>query len=117
MRVHLVAVLASTTLLVGAALLGACAESPAPIPVILDTDIGGDIDDTWALAYLLRSPELDLKLVVTDFGDTVYRAKIAAKLLEVAGRTEVPIGIGVRQSEEQGPQREWVEPECGDQRQ
>jgi inosine-uridine nucleoside N-ribohydrolase len=40
------------------------------IPVILDTDIGGDIDDTWALAMMLRSPELDVKLVVTDTGDT-----------------------------------------------
>jgi len=28
------------------------------IPVILDTDIGSDIDDTWALAMLLESPEL-----------------------------------------------------------
>ncbi len=36
-----------------------------PIPVILDTDIGADIDDTWALAILLRSSELDLKLVTT----------------------------------------------------
>lgn len=65
------------------------------IPVILDTDIGGDIDDTWALAMLLNSPELDLKLVVTDTGNTTYRAKVAAKLLEVAGRTDVPIGIGL----------------------
>jgi len=35
----------------------ATAESPAPrapIPVILDTDIGDDIDDTWALALALR---------------------------------------------------------------
>ncbi len=38
----------------------------ARIPVILDTDIGGDIDDTWALGLLLKSPELDLKLVVGD---------------------------------------------------
>jgi inosine-uridine nucleoside N-ribohydrolase len=52
-----------------------------PIPVILDTDIGGDIDDTWALAMLLKSPELDLKLVVTDTGNTTYRAGVAAKLL------------------------------------
>ncbi len=42
------------------------------IPVILDTDIGGDIDDTWALAMLLKSPEVDLKLVVTDYGNTTY---------------------------------------------
>jgi inosine-uridine nucleoside N-ribohydrolase len=66
------------------------------IPIILDTDIGGDIDDTWALAMLLRSPEFEVKLVVTDTADTVYRAKVAAKLLEVSGQAEIPLGIGLR---------------------
>ena len=78
------------------------------IPVILDTDIGGDIDDTWALALLLKSPELDVKLVVSDMGDTVYRAKIIAKILETAKRTDIPVGIGVRQAETAGPQAPWV---------
>ena len=36
-----------------------------------------------------------MKLVVTDFGNTKYRAKIVARLLEIAGRTDVPIGIGI----------------------
>ena len=40
--------------------------------VVLDTDIGGDIDDTWALAMLLGCPELDLRLVVSATGDTTY---------------------------------------------
>jgi len=80
-----------------------------PIPVILDTDIGGDIDDTWALALLLKSPELDLKLVVTDTGDTPYRARVAARLLETAGRTDVPVAVGIRQSDNAGPQAGWVE--------
>jgi inosine-uridine nucleoside N-ribohydrolase len=65
-----------------------------PSPVILCTDIGGDVDDTWALAYLLRCPELDLKLVLTETGEARYRAAIAAKLLEVAGRTDVVVGLG-----------------------
>jgi len=78
------------------------------IPVILDTDIGGDIDDTWALAMLLQSPELDLKLVVTDTGDTTYRARIAARLLEVAGRTDVPVGIGIPTEGHAQPQLPWV---------
>jgi inosine-uridine nucleoside N-ribohydrolase len=64
------------------------------IPVVLDTDIGTDIDDTWALAMLLRSPELDLRLVTTVSGDTTYRAKLAARLLEVGGHGDVPVGIG-----------------------
>jgi inosine-uridine nucleoside N-ribohydrolase len=79
------------------------------IPVILDTDIGDDIDDTWALAMMLKSPELDVKLVSTDFGNTVYRAKLVAKMLEVAGRTDVPVGIGIRLNDGVGGQGPWVE--------
>ncbi len=63
-------------------------------PVILDTDIGSDIDDTWALVQLLNSPELDLKMVVTTNADTTYRARLTAKLLELAGRTDVPVAVG-----------------------
>ncbi len=63
-------------------------------PVILVTDIGSDIDDSWALALALRSPELDLKLVLTDPADTQYRAIVAAKFLEDVGHGAIPIGIG-----------------------
>ncbi|MCD6289993.1 MAG: nucleoside hydrolase [Anaerolineae bacterium] len=79
------------------------------IPVILDTDIGSDIDDTWALAMMLKSPELDVKLITTDTGDTRCRAKIVAKLLEVAGRTDIPIGIGIPRPEAPSSQAPWVE--------
>lgn len=65
-----------------------------PIPVVLATDIGSDIDDTWALAHLLRSPELDLRMVLTETGDARYRAAVTAKLLEVAQRTDVPVALG-----------------------
>jgi inosine-uridine nucleoside N-ribohydrolase len=86
----------------------AVAAGARPIPVILDTDIGDDIDDTFALLMLLRSKELDLKLVVTDFGDTVYRARLAAKLLQAMGRPDVPVGVGLRQNEKGGAQAEWL---------
>ncbi len=62
--------------------------------VILDTDIGTDIDDTWALVQLLRSASLDLRLVTTCNGDTRYRARVAARLLDLAGRGDVSIGVG-----------------------
>lgn len=65
------------------------------IPVILDTDIGTDIDDTWALAHLLRSPELDLKLILTATGDITYRTTLTARFLEAVGRTDIPIGRGM----------------------
>ena len=67
-----------------------------PVPVILDTDLGTDIDDSWALAMLLKSPELDLKLVTTATGDTRYRAAIAARMLTSAGRSDIPVAIGRR---------------------
>lgn len=65
------------------------------IPVILDTDIGTDVDDVWALAFLLRCPELDVQLITTCTGDTQHRAALVAKLLTVAGRDDVPVGIGL----------------------
>lgn len=68
---------------------------PHPIPVILDTDIGTDIDDTWALAQLLRCPELDPKLILTATGDATYRSTLTARFLHVAGRTDIPVGLGV----------------------
>jgi inosine-uridine nucleoside N-ribohydrolase len=84
------------------------AEKPARIPVILDTDIGDDIDDTWALLMALRSPEIDLRLITVDYGSTHYRARLLAKLLEAAGRTDIPIGIGPKQAEGEGNQAEWA---------
>jgi inosine-uridine nucleoside N-ribohydrolase len=65
------------------------------IAVILDTDICDDIDDTWALAMLLQSPEFDIKLITTAVGDTTARTKVVAKILQTAGRTDIPIGTGV----------------------
>jgi len=80
------------------------------IPVILTTDIGGDIDDTWALGFLLKSPELDLKLALGDFGLPEYRAKLLAKFLERAGRSDIPVGLGVSaaKSPEKQFQADWV---------
>lgn len=78
-------------------------------PVILNTDIGDDIDDTWALGLLLRSPELDLRLVVGDQGKNLYRAKLIAKFLTRVGRTDVPVGIGLDvNATGGGRQSEWV---------
>ena len=68
---------------------------PRHIPVILDTDIGDDIDDTWALGFLLKCPEFDVKLIVGDQGKPLYRTRLIAKFLEAAGRTDIPIGIGL----------------------
>ncbi|MDH3266559.1 MAG: nucleoside hydrolase [Gammaproteobacteria bacterium] len=92
--------------------LSACGQSTRPttnvIPVILDTDIGDDIDDTWALLMLLRMPQFDVKLAVGDFGNAIYRARLLAKLLEVTGRTDVPVGVGVGRTDNPGNQSGWL---------
>src|SRR5512144_1165925 len=91
-----------------APVLRAQPAAKAPTPVILDTDIGSDIDDTWALALLLASPELDLKMVVTDSHDVIGRARIVGKFLQKVGRTDVAVGIGQRMDNRGGPQFEWA---------
>src|SRR5580700_10013580 len=80
-----------------------------PIPVILATDIGDDIDDTWALGFLLKCPELDLKLVVTEYGKSEYRAKLLGKFLEKTGHASIPIAVGPdAEPRGDGAQAEWV---------
>jgi len=78
------------------------------IPVIFDTDICDDIDDTWALALLLQSPEFDVKLITTAVGNTPSKAKTVAKFLETVGRADIPVGIGVKQNEGSHRQDSWV---------
>jgi inosine-uridine nucleoside N-ribohydrolase len=87
--------IAATAMVAGSASLPRTVDGPRPIPAILDTDIGDDIDDTWALTLALKSPELDLKLVVGDFGEPQYRARLIAKILQSAGRTDIAVGMGV----------------------
>jgi len=65
-----------------------------PIPIIFDTDIGEDIDDTWALCFLLNSPEVDVKLITVGFGNAKPKARIVAKILAAMGREDIPIAIG-----------------------
>ena len=66
------------------------------LKVLLDTDIGSDIDDAWALGLLVASPEVDLVGVTVTDGDTAARAKVACKLLHNVGRDAVPVAVGRR---------------------
>jgi inosine-uridine nucleoside N-ribohydrolase len=64
------------------------------LPIIFDTDIGSDIDDAYALAFILSCHELALQAVTVVSGDVQQRAQIAAKMLHLAGREEVPVALG-----------------------
>jgi len=62
--------------------------------IIIDTDIGDDIDDAFAVALALRSPELQILGVTTTFGDTEMRAKLLDRMLGEAGRADIPVAAG-----------------------
>ena len=62
--------------------------------LILDTDIGTDVDDVLALAVILGSPELELAGVTTVYGDVLLRARMVARVAGVAGRDVGPIVPG-----------------------
>jgi inosine-uridine nucleoside N-ribohydrolase len=95
-----------TTFLLTAATSGSAATRK---PIIFDTDICDDIDDTWALALLLQCPELDCKLVTTAVGNTEAKAQVVARYLDKVDRTEVPVGIGVKQHDGSHRQTPWAE--------
>ncbi len=63
--------------------------------IIIDTDIGDDIDDAFAVALALRSPELQIVGISTEFGETETRAKLVDRMLGEAGRQDIPVAIGI----------------------
>jgi len=65
------------------------------IPVVVDLDIGDDIDDSFALALLFASPEFELRGISTAWGDTALRARLVKRLLRELGRDEVPVAEGL----------------------
>ena len=66
-----------------------------PLPILFDTDIGSDVDDALALGLILASPaELELVAVTTVARDVGVRARIAARLLALAGRSGVDVCAG-----------------------
>jgi inosine-uridine nucleoside N-ribohydrolase len=86
---------------VGAALLsstsltaGAPEMNRKAVPIILDTDIGTDVDDAFALALVLASPELELRGVTTVGTEPRTRAHIVCRFLAAAGRGSIPVAAG-----------------------
>lgn len=63
--------------------------------VILDCDLAGDVDDAYAVALMLASPEFEVLGLVMDHGDTWGRARVAGRLLYELGLEEkIPIVVG-----------------------
>lgn len=72
--------------------LGQSAEQR--IKIIFDCDLGSDIDDAFALALILSSPEFDVLGITLDHGLTQERARIACKMLQLTGKTDIPVAVG-----------------------
>jgi len=66
-----------------------------PESIILDTDIGSDVDDCMALLLACASPEVELVGVTTGGGEARRRARLAVQLLRRVGRDDVPIYAGM----------------------
>lgn len=62
--------------------------------ILLDTDIGGDIDDAVCLAYLLKEPQCELVGITTVCGEPEIRASIADAICQTVGR-KIPIVAGL----------------------
>jgi inosine-uridine nucleoside N-ribohydrolase len=84
----------------------ACASAALP-QLALDTDLGTDFDDAWALTYLLARSKpgdadrlFDFKLVQVSTFNTTKRALIAARMMHDVGRYDVPIAVGLYTGED-----------------
>ena len=61
--------------------------------ILIDTDIGDDIDDAFALT-LAANAGLDIAGVTTVFRNSYQRAQMATYLLRLCGRAEIPVRAG-----------------------
>ncbi len=78
--------------------------------VLFDTDIGSDIDDAVALAYLLAQPECELLGITTVSGHTQQRAQMASALCQHAHK-DVPVFPG-REAPLLGQQQQPLAPQA-----
>jgi inosine-uridine nucleoside N-ribohydrolase len=92
------------------ALAQAGASSGTRQKVFIDTDIGDDVDDAFALALVLSSPELEVVGISGAWGDTELRARMLERFLKETGHSGIPVGAGVKtESQTKFSQREWAE--------
>ncbi len=86
---------------------------PAATPrakIILDTDIGDDVDDAFALGLALQSPEVEIVGITAAWGDTALRARMTRRMLAENGRADIPVAEGiVTQAKSKFSQAAWAE--------
>lgn len=75
--------------------------------IIIDTDIGDDIDDTWALMLILSCNYFDVKLISVSEGDVEYKVKLVATILNKIG-LKIPLAKGISLGEKRYPQKDFI---------
>jgi inosine-uridine nucleoside N-ribohydrolase len=100
--------------LCAAAPLSLAAQSATPTSsrskIIIDTDIGDDVDDAFALGLALNSPEVEIVGITTAWGDTKLRARLVDRLLTETGHTVIPVAEGIpTQTKSPFTQAGWAE--------
>ncbi len=80
---------------VGAQTETSASRAKATEKIIIDTDIGGDIDDAFAVGLALRSPELQILGISSAWGDTHLRARLLSRFLKETGGTDIPVAMGI----------------------
>jgi purine nucleosidase len=88
------AILLLLLLILSTAAYGQSPPQNSPEKIIIDTDIGDDVDDAFAVVLALRSPELQILGISTVFGDTQVRVELLDRLLGEAGRQDIPVVKG-----------------------
>src|SRR5512132_3354295 len=77
--------------------------------IILDTDIGDDIDDAWAMGFVISYEGFAPLGITITHGNTPARAKIACKLLHITGRDSIPVFVGRKTNDKVFAQYSWAE--------
>jgi inosine-uridine nucleoside N-ribohydrolase len=93
-------------------------DSSAPRPsaatakakIIIDTDIGDDVDDAFAVGLALTSPEVEILGITTAWGDTRLRARLVDRLLAETGSASITVAEGIHtQSKTPFSQARWAQ--------
>jgi len=71
------------------------ASAAPPEKVIIDTDIGDDIDDAFAIGLALASKEISIVRITSAWGDTRLRSQLLDRLLCETGRSDIPVATGI----------------------
>jgi purine nucleosidase len=84
----------SIAILIAAFFIG-CGTAQGAEKVIIDADLGDDIDDAFAIGLALSSPEFEILGFSAAFGDTPTRAKMFDRMLGELGRGDIPVAMGI----------------------